>query len=134
MATTSTITGTALVEVTDSGTRAAPSASTEGLSAKDLKAVTIIVEADSGQTLSGAGTIDLYVYYPAPGPAAWVEVRQAQLSCNVASVRRLAFNSVEISCPRNGRIVAKPTGVTISSGGVTVYLLGMSSLPGAAYV
>jgi hypothetical protein len=118
----STNQGTYSFEAHATGTGSAPSGATDGQPLRDLAAVTVIVAADSGQTLSGAGTLQCYVYDAVT--ALWSRMPGADLSVGTASVRSLAFPALEVIGPRASRIKWVPASVTISSGSVTVHQLG----------
>lgn len=121
----STNVGTYSYEVYGTGTGSAPSGATDGQPLEDLSAVTVIAAADATRTLSGAGTLECYVYDDVT--ALWSRLPACDLSCNTASVRSLAFPVMEVLGPRASRIKWVPNGVTISAGGVTVHQLGYSA-------
>ena len=120
---------------TSAVTGAAPSGATDGQPLQDLNAITVVVAVASGVTLSGAGTIDCYVYDGST--ALWSRWPAKDFTCVgiPASQRSIAFGSVAIDCPRNSRIKWVPTGVTFSAGsaGVTIYQLGHSKLARGSY-
>lgn len=118
----STNEGTYSYEAHGTGTGSAPSGATDGQSLEDLVAVSVVASADSGQTLSGAGTLQCYLYDPVI--ARWSRAPALDLSCNTASIRDLTFPVMEVLGPRGGRVKWVPASVTISSGGVTVHQLG----------
>lgn len=105
-------------------TGSAPTLATDGQPLADLDAVSVQVSVASGVTLSGAGTLQCYVYDPSV--ALWARAPAFDLSVSTGSVRTLAFQAFEVVGPRNGRIKWVPSGVTFSSGsaGVTVHQLG----------
>lgn len=108
-------------------TRAVPTtSSTDGVPLKDLTAITIEVEANSGQTLSGAGNLRCYLYDAAVGR--WARVPAADLAVSTASVRNLSFEAFEIlGARKDARIQWITDSVTVSSGSdVRVYVLGYS--------
>lgn len=104
----------------------APSGATDGQALMGVKAVTVVVSSASGTTLSGAGTLQCYVYDAAI--ARWVRMPAMDLSVSTASVRDLAFPAFEVSGPRNSRVKWVPNAVTFSAGsaGVTVTQLAYS--------
>ncbi len=125
MATTNT--GTTASETfgtTSAVTGSVPTLATDGQPLADLDAITVVVAVASGVTLSGAGTLQCYVYDPSV--ALWARMPAFDLSVSTASVRSLAFPAVSVTGARNARIKWVPSGVTFSSGsaGVTVYQLG----------
>lgn len=105
-------------------TRAAPTTSaTDGVAVKDLDAFTVVVQADSGQTLSGAGTIDMYMYDDYL--ALWVRVPELDTTIATSGVRQVAYNFVISGSKSLTRILPKCTGVTVSSGTTArIYVLG----------
>lgn len=111
-------------------TRAAPTLATEGMPVGGLTGIMVAVETatPATQTLSGAGTLNCYVYDTALNAAAgaWARLPQGDLTVGTASVARLAFQADEVLVGRNGsRILWVATGVTVSAGTtVTVYQLG----------
>ena len=121
----STNVGTYSYEVHASGTGSAPSGATDGQPVGDLIAVTVVAAADSGQTLSGAGTLQAYIYDASTG--LWSRMPGADLSVTSSAVRSMAFQALDVLGGRAGRVKWVPTGVTISSGGVTVHQLGHSN-------
>ena len=90
---------------------------------KPLSAVGLTAEADASQTLSGGGTLQAYVYDPQA--AAWARCPDCDLALSLASVRRQSFPAFDVKVGLPGaRVAWIPAGVTVSSGGVTVYLNG----------
>jgi hypothetical protein len=105
-----------------SGTSAAPTTATQGLALKDLVGLTVVVSADSGATLSGAGTLRCYVYDA--DIARWTRCPAADLSVTASAVRDQMFSSFQVLAPRADRIEWAADTVTLSGGGVTVHHLG----------
>lgn len=103
---------------------AAPSAATDGIPLTGLKSVQITVSADSGQTLSGAGTIRVYLYDSTLGR--WARCPELDMSVSTASVRDLAFAALSMDGERSGaRAAFVPNSVTVSSGTtVRVHVFG----------
>ena len=113
--------------VCSTGTETFAEAATDGLLLDRATAWDVIVEADSGQTLSGAGTLRAYVYDA--GAAGWARAPDFDITvpAGVASARRYypLAGSPGKGVPvlaSQGRIGYAPNGVTISSGGVTIYI------------
>lgn len=127
---TYTATGTRSVKgVCGTGTCTdAPSGATAGAELSGTDQVSVFVEADSGQTLSGAGSLLCYVYNDVS--TVWARTSDCDLVVTASSVRGQGFLPMR-TAPR-GRVTWLPSGVTISSGGVTVYinLVEPSSLTG----
>ena len=105
-------------------TGTAPTTATEGQALKDLDAITVVLLAASGQTLSGGGTLNCYVYDADVG--VWVRYPGADLTVTASSVRGQAFTPVEIVGARNARVLWVTSSVTVSAGTVTTYQLGFS--------
>lgn len=109
-------------------TGVAPTGATEGQSLQGLSAVTVVVTTSNPatQTLSGAGTLQCYLYDGATGgPAAWSRCPSLDLSVSTGSIARLAFPAVSVTGPRNSRVIWVPSGVTVSAGTrCYVYQLG----------
>ena len=108
--------------VSGSGTTDAPTLATQGLELDRVAGFFVTAEADSGQTLSGAGALTAYWYDNAT--AAWSRVPAMDLATTTATVRRLTLHVSAVA--NRGRIAYAPTGVTVSSGGVTIYITAAS--------
>lgn len=106
----------------------APTASTDGQPLGDLDAVTVVVDAGLGVTLSGAGTLQAYMYDGSVG--VWARALDYDLSVT-ATTRAQSFVAFDIPGGRNTRFKWVPNAVTFGgggSGGVAVYQLGHSKL------
>jgi hypothetical protein len=119
-------TDTGVKAVCASGTCDAPVAAaslTDGLDLTTTRAKGILVTvcADSGQTLSGAGTLTAYNRDPAV--ALWAVLPDMNLSPATATVRCISFAGLYVPVSK-GRVLWVPTGVTVSAGGVTVFITG----------
>lgn len=109
-------------------TGAAPTLATQGQAIQDFDGISVVVEVavPASQTLSGAGTLQCYVYDTFV--AAWYRVPALDLSVTATGVARMGFPGLGIVTPRNGRVLYVPTGVTVSGGTtVTVYQLGFET-------
>jgi hypothetical protein len=107
-----------------SGTCDAPTLATEGANLDAVSAVSVLVCADSGQTITGGSGVSLYFYDATP--ALWGKKGTA---LTVPTGSRCAFAEgdspglgIPVIAPR-GRLAAIPIGITVSSGGVTVFVL-----------
>ena len=128
-AATWTLTGSTSVKaVAGSGTADAPTLATQGMNLANVGGFSVVASADSGQTLSGAGSLQAYLYDD--NVARWARCPDLDLTCGTASVRDLAFPGFSVLSPR-GRIAYVPSGVTVSSGGVTIYLNATKVTPWA---
>jgi hypothetical protein len=106
-------------------TRAAPTnscyadTSPEGMDLRNVRGYRVIIEAASGQTLSGGGTLHAYVYSPVV--SAWIRNNDLDLTVDASSVRRQIFPDLETKV-RAGCVLYATSSVTVSSGTVTVYI------------
>lgn len=108
-------------------TRAAPTASClaasspEGMDWRNVRGFYVRVEADTGQTLSGAGSLRAY-RYDFSG-AAWVRVAELDLAvpAGASGLRRYAFGD-RATYVRTGCVLYAADGVTVSAGTVTVHI------------
>lgn len=102
--------------LTEALTRAAPTLSTEGEplngDAGAVYSYRLTLCAPAGQTLSGAGTIDLWYYNTA---TAWSIDPGLVLTASVSGKRCQTFPDVPVG-PPTGRFLAAPNGITTSSG------------------
>jgi hypothetical protein len=96
-------------------TRAAPTVITEGLSLEDSYAFRVSLSAESGQTLSGAGTLRAYIWDT--DDAAWIRSPDLDLVIGAthAGVRRVVWPDQEVMVP-SGRMLYACDGVTASGG------------------
>lgn len=96
-------------------TGSAPSATTDGYSLGDLVTYQMSVCAQSGATLSGAGTLQAYVYSSAQ--AAWTRSPALDLTVNVsaATAQCQAWLNLPVYV-HSGRIKYVPNAVTVSAG------------------
>ncbi len=110
--------------VCTTGTEAAPAASltlADGLGAfiGDARGWQVIVEADSGQTLSGAGALTAWQWNPESGVVD--RAPYLDLAAPTAGVRGQVYAAVE-RLGQRGRVFYVPTGITVSLGGLTIYI------------
>ncbi len=129
MSTTWTTTGQTAKAVCTTGNESAPSAATEGLALYStqtfsrLKGFSVSAAADSGQTLSGSGSLQAYIYDDQA--AAWVRVPDLDLSVTVSGGRYQGWMGYEVMAGRvNARIAFVPVSVGLSAGGITIFLNG----------
>ena len=107
-----------------------PSGTSVGVNIYQAQAVQVCLSADASQTLSGAGTLECYYY--SPQTSRWHRLKSWDLSVATEGIaagtyRDCAFtsNTPGFGSPiihRGGRLAWVPNGVTISSGGVTIYI------------
>lgn len=90
-------------------TRSAPTLSTEGVDLKGLVAVRITVCATPPDTLSGTGTLKLYVH----SPGGWAPLRSRTLALGAAGAPCETWDEIPIQVGV-GRLLAAPTAVGVS--------------------
>ena len=98
-----------------------PSASTDGMSLKSVAGFSVTLEADSGQTLSGAGSLTCWTFHSAIN--GWARLPDADITIPAACAgnRRYGSVSFQVIAPR-GQIAFIANGVTVSAGGCTLYM------------
>lgn len=121
--------GQSVKAVCSSGTETFGQGATDGVNIANLRAIGVIVDADSAQTLSGAGT--LQCWYQGPITGLWSRMSDLDLSVSLSSVRSQAYASMQIPASR-GRIAWVPSSVTVSAGGLTIYINGVPLARGYA--
>lgn len=110
------VTYTDATTVASGGTRAAPTLATDGMDISDATGWRVIVSADSGQTLSGAGTVQIWLWSIALGR--WV--RNKQLDYSVAETGVRDAGSPDFAAYAGfGRVFPQVAGVTSSGGNIT---------------
>lgn len=97
-------------------TRAAPSAATEGMLLTRVAGYRVSICAASGQTLSGAGSLQAYYFDPAR--EVWIRNPTLDRSVTVSGSRCQAFPDAT-TLVRFGRVLYATSSVTVS-GGTTV--------------
>jgi hypothetical protein len=101
-------------------TRAAPTLSTEGVAMNEAVSVTAVLDAGSTKTLSGAGSVNVWLYDKWDGTNyTWAlfpnRVMSVPSAC--ASQRYCVVDSYTIDGPRSSqRLLFAATGVTVSAG------------------
>lgn len=108
-----------------SGTCDAPTTIAQFANMLNWTGFSVEVVADSGQTLSGAGTIKCYTLNP--NTSNLVSYQQdISLTPSTASVRSVTLQG-QFVASATGYITCIPSGVTVSSGGVTLYVVGWTT-------
>lgn len=109
------------------GTEAFDAAATDGASLRSASGWDVYVEADSGQTLSGAGTLQAYWY--SDNQARWMRAPDFDITIPAGAASNRGYYPLAGSpgkgipvIVQSGRIGYAPSGVTVSSGGVTIYI------------
>lgn len=90
--------------------------STCGFDVTGMKAVRICAQAASGQTLSGAGAVNVWVYNIRTN--SWGLDQEMQLAVNAVGTPRMQCWTRDVTVPI-GRLYPVPSGITVS-GGTTV--------------
>lgn len=100
----------------------APSAGTDGMSLQSVAGFKVTLEADSGQTLSGAGTLTCFTWDDLI--AGWARYSDGDITvpAAVASNRRYGAVPFQVLAPR-GRIAFITSGITVSGGSLTIYMI-----------
>ena len=107
-----------------SGTADAPTLASEGIDLQGIRGFTVHVEADSTRTLSGAGTLDFYIWNNEGqrwGKLCSSTGAQVQYTVAASGVRSCGYQGFEVIDSKD-RIAIVPTGVTVSAGGLTIYI------------
>lgn len=100
----------------------APTVASEGMSLQSVAGFKVVLEADSGQTLSGAGSLACFTWDDSI--AGWARLSDADITVPAAitSNRRYGAVSFQVQAPR-GRIAFIASSVTVSAGGLTLYMI-----------
>lgn len=111
--------------VCQDGDEVAPSAATDGLAldpgiafGNKPKGLSVVAAADSTRTIT-SGTLKGYVY--SADAAAWVRVPELDLTVSEAGNRYVSWSGLTVTVPA-GRIAWIPSVVTLSAGGITIYI------------
>lgn len=113
---------TARKVVCDSGTEAAPTLVTEGISLGTVATIGIVAQAAAGQTFTAAPAGALHIYVWDNFVGAWARCSDCgEPAITLASERRQAFASFTVG-ERRGRFAVVPNGVTLSAGNLTIFL------------
>lgn len=107
------------------GDEVAPAAATDGLAldpgiafGNKPKGLSVVAAADATRTIT-SGTLKAYVY--SADAAAWVRVPELDLTVSEAGNRYVSWSGFTVTVPA-GRIAWIPSVVTLSAGGITVYI------------
>lgn len=106
-------------------TRSAPTVSclaasgAEGIDFRGVRGYYVRIEADSGQTLSGAGTLQAWRYDFGEGAWARVPDLDRTIPAGASGMRRYGFSD-RINYDPSGCFLFAASGVTVSGGTVTV--------------
>jgi len=113
--------------VCSSGTETFAAAATDGASLRSASGWDVYVSADAGQTLSGAGS--LLAYWFSNTTSLWYRAPEFDIAIPAAAATNRGYYPLAGSpgkgipvIVQSGRIGYTPSGVTISSGGVTVFI------------
>lgn len=119
--------GRSVKGVATSGTATFDAAANDGCGLDTVGAVFVVVEADAGKTLSGAGTLLCYHLNSVSGnwarAADWDLTVPSGASGNRAAVLRGPSTGfgIPVPCARD-RLAFAPSSVTLSGGGLTIYI------------
>lgn len=120
--------------VCSTGTETFAAAITDGiLLDKFVTTVGVHISADSGQTLSGAGTLLCYVYNPASTRWSRMPALDIPVTSAASGLRDVGFPALRLQnylsdkvglkdTPGQTRLAYVPDSVTLSGGGLTIYL------------
>jgi len=116
--------------VASSGTANDAPTGNVGVNLGHAQSVQVSLSADSSQTLSGAGTLECW--WQAPQQARWARLKSWDLSVATEGIAAGTYRDMTFSSNtpgfgqpvvhRGGWIVWVPNGVTVSSGGCTIYI------------
>lgn len=111
-------------------TGSAPNATTDGATLAQLRAMSIRLCADSGQTLSGAGTLDVYSMDEADSIWSIVPDLEITLDAKVNGKRCAVVLSDRETPLGTNRVAVVPNAVTLSGGNLTIiYARRTKALP-----
>lgn len=107
------------------GDEIAPTLITEGLGLisspyKPASGFSVTAEADASQTIT-SGTLKAYIWDP--WVAAWARAPDLDLTASISGERRLTWPGFTVTAGV-GRVAYAPSVVTLSSGGITIYITG----------
>lgn len=121
--------------VCTTGTETFAAGALDGVSCANAGAIEVFLEADSGQTLSGAGNLLAYALDDING--LWARAPDFDLAVTSAMASNRAATFIGPSAgkgipviSKRGRMAYVPSGVTVSSGGVTIAMNLASARPG----
>jgi hypothetical protein len=113
--------------VAASATQAFDAAATDGASLRSASGWDVYVEADSGQTLSGTGTLQAFWF--SDNQQRWMRAPDFDITVPASAASNRGYYALAGSpgkgipvLVQGGRIGYAPNGVTVSSGGVTIYI------------
>lgn len=110
--------------VCEDGDEIAPTLVTQGLPLDGLKTITVTAAADSGQTFTATPAGKLAIYLWDPQVALWGRCYDcAEPTIKAISQRTESLGAFDVKGPA-GRVMLVPVGVTLSSGGITIYVSG----------
>ena len=109
-------------------TGSAPTVQGDGIPLKGLTKLFVVLQANSSQTLSGAGSLQCYVYDGATGGVGgWARYKPGDCAVSSSGVQSEAYPTFYVDAPRNDYACWVPSGVTVSGGTtVTVFVLGFN--------
>lgn len=111
-------------------TRAAPAAATEGMSLTGVSGYRVSVCATAGNTLSGAGFIDIYGYNPVTGLWGIAPQLRVPVTATIRCQNVADFGVDSLGRMSGWRVLPAANGITVS-GGTTVTVSVSSCLVGS---
>lgn len=103
-------------------TRAAPTLSTEGMSLVGVTGYTLMISANVGQTLSGAGNLRAYWWDWTEATPRWKRMPDLDRAVTLSGVRDMCFGDTQDHQP-SGLLLYAADGVTVSGGTCTVSMV-----------
>ena len=103
-----------------------PAETTDGLDLSDVASVIVCVSAESTRTLSGAGSLECYMYDEGD-VARWGRCPELDIAVNASGVRDLYSSEMAVAGGKGRRIAWIPTTTVTVSGGTTVVVRVLSS-------
>lgn len=115
-------------------TRAAPTTATEGVSLLQVRGFRVAICAAVGQTLSGAGTLQAWVYQAKAqvwmrNPSLDLTISVTATSCAGAACRCQVFPDQRVPVLYAHRVLYAANAVTVSGGTVTTYITTSTASP-----
>lgn len=111
-------------------TRSAPSAAAEGMSLTGVSGYRVSVCASAGNTLSGAGAVDIYGYNPVTGLWGINPALRTTVTATIRCQTLPDFDAATLGRMAGWRVLPAANGITVS-GGTTVTVSISSCLVGS---
>ena len=115
-------------------TRLSPTTDTEGQTLYTFEAITPILSAEDGQTLTGTGVLEAYIYDRDLGFWARMPGSDIVIPSSIDGFQHFAYPAIPIIGPRGGRLLYAASNIGVSGGTtVTVTQLGYTRNKNAHY-